>query len=157
MLKIVTFVHGKLRARRDAGEPCGGAATPMQLGEPAKLVMRKWENNSATKPAALIVRRAARRALADVFGVHTKQKRLILVRCTVNKQTAQLIITPLKWNIGTVGHKSHDPCFHKKYMEAGVMTFVAHCTVFRGRPHIVHETECNDLRLLKEWNGNVFK
>ena len=26
-------------------------------------------------------------------------------------------------------HKSHDdPCFHKKYMEAGVMTFVAHCT-----------------------------
>ena len=29
----------------------------------------------------------------------------------------------------TVGHKSHDPCFHKKYTEAGVMTFVAHCTV----------------------------
>ena len=29
---------------------------------------------------------------------------------------------------GTVGHKSHDPCFLKKYMEAGVMTFVAHCT-----------------------------
>jgi len=29
----------------------------------------------------------------------------------------------------TVGHKSHDPCFHKKYMVAGVMTFVAHCTV----------------------------
>ena len=28
----------------------------------------------------------------------------------------------------TVGHKSHDPWFHKKYMEAGVMTFVAHCT-----------------------------
>jgi len=28
----------------------------------------------------------------------------------------------------TVGHKSHDPCFHKKYMETGVMTFVAHCT-----------------------------
>jgi len=25
----------------------------------------------------------------------------------------------------TVGHKSHDPCFHKKYMEAGVMTFVS--------------------------------
>jgi len=29
---------------------------------------------------------------------------------------------------GTVGHKSHDPCFHKKYMEAGVMTLVAYCT-----------------------------
>jgi len=28
----------------------------------------------------------------------------------------------------TVAHKSHDPCFHKKYMEAGVMTFAAHCT-----------------------------
>ena len=28
----------------------------------------------------------------------------------------------------TVGHKSHDPCFHKKYMEASVMTFVVHCT-----------------------------
>jgi len=27
----------------------------------------------------------------------------------------------------TVGHKSLDPCFHKKYMEAGVMTFVAYC------------------------------
>ena len=26
---------------------------------------------------------------------------------------------------GTVGHRSHDPRFHKKYMEAGVMTFVA--------------------------------
>ena len=28
----------------------------------------------------------------------------------------------------TVGHKIHDPCFHKQYMEAGVTTFVAHCT-----------------------------
>jgi len=28
----------------------------------------------------------------------------------------------------TMGHKSHDPCSHKKYMEAGVMTFVVHCT-----------------------------
>ena len=28
----------------------------------------------------------------------------------------------------TVGHKSHDPCFHEKYMETGVMTFVPHCT-----------------------------
>ena len=27
-----------------------------------------------------------------------------------------------------VGHKSHGPCFHKKYMEAGVMTFLAQCT-----------------------------
>jgi len=29
----------------------------------------------------------------------------------------------------TVDHKSHDPSFHKKYIESGVMTFVAHCTV----------------------------
>ena len=30
----------------------------------------------------------------------------------------------------TVAHKSHDaPCFHKKYMEAGVMTFAAYCTI----------------------------
>jgi len=28
----------------------------------------------------------------------------------------------------TVGHKSHEPCLHKKYMETWVMTFVAHCT-----------------------------
>jgi len=28
----------------------------------------------------------------------------------------------------TVGHKSHDPCFHKKYMQAGVMTLVVHYT-----------------------------
>ena len=27
---------------------------------------------------------------------------------------------------GSVGDKSHDPCSHKKYMEAGAMTFVAH-------------------------------
>ena len=26
------------------------------------------------------------------------------------------------------GSQKSDPCFHKKYMEAGVMTFVAHCT-----------------------------
>jgi len=30
---------------------------------------------------------------------------------------------------GTVGHKSHDPCFHEKYMEVGVMNFEAHCTI----------------------------
>jgi len=29
----------------------------------------------------------------------------------------------------SVGHKSHEPCFHNKYVEAEVMTFVAHCTV----------------------------
>jgi len=28
----------------------------------------------------------------------------------------------------TVGHKSHDPSFHVFLMEAGVMTFVTHCT-----------------------------
>jgi len=27
-----------------------------------------------------------------------------------------------------LGHKSDDPCFHKKHTGAGVMTFVAHCT-----------------------------
>jgi len=26
----------------------------------------------------------------------------------------------------TVGHKSHDPCFRKKYVKVGVMTFVAY-------------------------------
>jgi len=31
----------------------------------------------------------------------------------------------------TVGHKSHDPCFHVFLMEAGVMTFVAHSTMRR--------------------------
>ena len=30
--------------------------------------------------------------------------------------------------IGTVGTKSHDPCFHVFLMEARVMTFVVHCT-----------------------------
>jgi len=29
----------------------------------------------------------------------------------------------------TVGHKSDDPCFHKKYTGARVMTFVAYCTL----------------------------
>jgi len=33
------------------------------------------------------------------------------------------------WTACTVGHKSHDPCFHKKYIEAGFMTFVAHFTI----------------------------
>jgi len=28
----------------------------------------------------------------------------------------------------TVSRKSHDPCFHVFLMEAGVMTFVGHCT-----------------------------
>jgi len=35
---------------------------------------------------------------------------------------------PLSMLKCTVGHKSHDPCLREKYMEAGVMTFVAHCT-----------------------------
>jgi len=34
------------------------------------------------------------------------------------------------WTDSTVGHKSYDPCFHKRYTETGVMTFVAHCTKF---------------------------
>jgi len=32
-------------------------------------------------------------------------------------------------DICTEGRKSHNPCYHKKYMEAAVMNFVAHCTV----------------------------
>ena len=32
----------------------------------------------------------------------------------------------------TMGHKSHDPSFHEKYMESGVMTFAAHCTRVSG-------------------------
>jgi len=31
----------------------------------------------------------------------------------------------------TVGHKSHDPCFQVFLMEAEVMTFVGHCTVWQ--------------------------
>jgi len=31
----------------------------------------------------------------------------------------------------TMGHKSHDPCFHKKC--GGVMTFVAYCTTQSGK------------------------
>jgi len=31
----------------------------------------------------------------------------------------------------TVGPKSHDPCFCVFLMEAGVMTFVTHCTMYR--------------------------
>jgi len=38
--------------------------------------------------------------------------------------------TPSPADQSTVDHKSHDPCFHKKYLEAGVMTFVAHCTSY---------------------------
>jgi len=39
-----------------------------------------------------------------------------------------LILGNAHFRYCAVGHKSHDPCFHKKYMEAGVRTFVAHCT-----------------------------
>ena len=34
----------------------------------------------------------------------------------------------------TVGHKSHDPRFHVFLMEAGVMTFVTHCTLYIPNP-----------------------
>ena len=46
----------------------------------------------------------------------------------------------------TVGQKSHDPCFHKKYMKAGVTTFVAHCTCPHCRGVLrlpVFEVTCN--------------
>jgi len=33
----------------------------------------------------------------------------------------------VQWVTKVMGH---DPCFHEKYMESGVMTFVAHCTVY---------------------------
>jgi len=36
----------------------------------------------------------------------------------------------------TVSHKSRDPGFHSKYMEAGVMTFAAHCNLFLVRTTI---------------------
>ena len=34
--------------------------------------------------------------------------------------------------MGTVSHKSHDPCIHVFLMEAKIMTFVAHCTLVTG-------------------------
>jgi len=34
-----------------------------------------------------------------------------------------------KHQIGKVGHKSHDLCFNKKYIEAGFITFVTSCTI----------------------------
>jgi len=34
----------------------------------------------------------------------------------------------------TVGYKSHGPCLDKKYMEAGIITFVADCTVIQPSP-----------------------
>jgi len=47
----------------------------------------------------------------------------IILWCTHNK------FAYLYHESCTVGHKSHDTCFHVFLMEAGVMTFVAHCTV----------------------------
>jgi len=48
-------------------------------------------------------------------------------------QTGLLILMGTKNTRGTfkwtVGHKSNDPCVHKKYMEAVAMNFVAHCAV----------------------------
>ena len=32
----------------------------------------------------------------------------------------------------SVIHKSYDPCLHEKYIDAGVMTFVTHCTFLYG-------------------------
>jgi len=32
-------------------------------------------------------------------------------------------------HMGSVGYKSHDPCFHVFHMEGRVITFVAHCTL----------------------------
>jgi len=29
-----------------------------------------------------------------------------------------------------VGQKSHDPCFHKRYIESGVITFVSYWSYF---------------------------
>jgi len=51
----------------------------------------------------------------------------LLVNCALHKKTKKnnnnIIPT------GTVSHKIHYPCFHKKYTKTGVMTFVAQCTV----------------------------
>ena len=43
----------------------------------------------------------------------------------------------------TVGRKSHDPFSHKKCMEAGVMTFMAHCTWQSTSMNLLLEVEIN--------------
>jgi len=61
---------------------------------------------------------------------------------SLKKRVDELIFNEIEF-LCTVGHISHDPCFHKKYryMEAGVMTFEAHCTVlFRRREELAYDT-----------------
>ena len=49
---------------------------------------------------------------------------------TIQTLSSLLVSGKIYRNVkSTVGHKSHGSCFYKKYMEAGVMTFVAHCTL----------------------------
>jgi len=51
----------------------------------------------------------------------------VLMKCRLIHRTAYT-----KRDVGgTVGRKSHEPCFHVFLMEARVTTFVAHCTVAR--------------------------
>jgi len=48
---------------------------------------------------------------------------------SVNTEFGYVKYLALSWrSVRTVGHKSHDPCFHKKHIEIGVMNFVARCT-----------------------------
>ena len=42
-------------------------------------------------------------------------------------------------NMCIVAHKSHDPCFHTFLMDAGVMTFLAHCTLSRKSFRVINE------------------
>jgi len=64
--------------------------------------------------------------------------------------------------VSTVSHKSHDPCFRVFLMEAGVITFVAHCThpgqgvwvtltPACSRPRWLYkESPCHRLRIILE-------
>jgi len=53
-----------------------------------------------------------------------------------------MIISLQDLKLCTVGLKSHDPCFHKKYMEEGVMTFVTHCTIGLNKKKSTLESKC---------------
>jgi len=58
------------------------------------------------------------------------------------------------------GHKSHDPCYHNKYIEAGVTTFVAHCTQkgwygFRTPLAVAHEAAVHIIWCIHEAESSV--
>ena len=73
----------------------------------------------------------------SILIVHLSWRRIHLALefghvCACQCRYIYLVNRVLKNRVCTVGHKSHDPCFHKKHMGAGVMTFVAHCDVGTG-------------------------